>query len=96
MNFTNYFENQTPISITDNMAMNSTVQQYSFPTESLEFDSNRSTDLVNQVIFPLIDNIEASELPITKEKFTTQFACKEVGCNKTYATISGLNNHMKK
>lgn len=27
---------------------------------------------------------------------TAQFSCKEAGCSKSYTTISGLNNHIKK
>lgn len=27
---------------------------------------------------------------------TSQFACNEIGCDKSYSTISGLNNHIKK
>lgn len=96
MVYSNYFESQTPTSIADSMTLNATnsIQQYSLPTESLEYISNRSTDLENQVMFPLIDNVEASETPIPNEKCTTQFSCND--CNKTYASVSGLNNHMKK
>lgn len=98
MAFSNYFENQTTTSIADNVNMNATnsIQQYSLPTESLDFIPNRNTDLVNQVMFPLIDNSETSEKLMSNEKSTTQFSCKDVDCNKTYASISGLNNHMKK
>lgn len=99
MVYSNYFENQTPTSIADDVALNITnsIQQYSLPTESLDFISaNRSADLVNQVMFPLIGNIETNETTIPSEKLTAQFSCKHVNCNKTYASVSGLNNHMKK
>lgn len=82
----------------DNMAMNATnssIEQYS-PTEPLDFVANRGADLVNQIMFPLIVNSETNEKPISNEKSLTQFSCKAIDCNKTYASISGLNNHIKK
>lgn len=105
MAFPNYFENQTSTSIADN-TMNTLPSdvmqyQYSVPTDSLEFNSNnnRSDNLVNeQSLYPLIDNnnYNTSETPQTNEKSSGQFSCNNIGCNKTYATLSGLNNHIKK
>lgn len=99
MVYSNYFESQTPTSMADDVTMNATnsIQQYSLPTESLDFiTANRSADLVNQVMFPLIDNIGTNETTIPGEKLAAQFSCKHVNCNKTYASVSGLNNHVKK
>lgn len=94
MAYPNYFENPTPTTISDNLIVNATnsIQHYSLPSESLEFTSNRNGDLVNEAIFPMIDNI--AQIP--NEKSATEFSCKHFNCKKTYATISGLNNHMKK
>lgn len=98
MVFPNYFENQTPIE--ENMTVNATnsiPEQYELPTESLAYINSKSSDLENQIIFPQvdIDNVEAaSGSTVQSEKCTAQFTCKD--CNKTYATVAGLNNHMKK
>jgi len=98
MVFPNYFETQSPTPITDNGTMNVTnsVQQYSMPTESLEFISNRGTNIGDVEMLPLINNINESTTPIECEKLINQFSCKDVDCNRTYATVSGLNNHIKK
>lgn len=101
MTFPNYFENQTHhVPITDNMPMNSTnsLPQYN---ESLDFISNRDTDLGNHVTYPPpappIENTKLmSETQLTSAKCATQFSCEKVGCNKPYASMSGLNNHIKK
>lgn len=98
MVFPNYFESQPSTPISDNVTMNVTdsAQQYSLPTESLDFISNRSTNLEDVEMLPLIDNINESTTPILSEKMTNQFSCKDGDCNKTYATVSGLNTHIKK
>ncbi len=80
-------------------ATTSSIPQYT--NESLEFITNSGNDLVNQVTYPLLHNITMSKKPkeITQpinEKCSTYFPCENVGCNKTYASISGLNNHIKK
>lgn len=96
MGFPNYFETQSPTPITDNISMNATnsAHQYSLPTESMDFISNRSTNLEDTEILPLINN--ESTTPGLSEKLANQYLCKNGDCNKTYATVSGLNNHIKK
>lgn len=96
MGFSNYFGTQCPTPIPDNMTMAAATptQQYLLPTESLDFISNSNTNLVDQEMLPLIDNLSGSMPPMLNEKSTNQFSCKD--CSKTYVTVSGLNNHMKK
>lgn len=96
MVFPNYFETEPPTPIENNMTMNATnsTQQYSLSSEPLEFISNNS--LVNEEMLPFVENISSSATPILNEKLLNQFSCKAGDCNKTYATISGLNNHIRK
>lgn len=35
-------------------------------------------------------------VPSESQSNTAQFSCKETSCSKSYTTISGLNNHIKK
>lgn len=98
-NFANYFNAQSPMEfqsikndVTGN-ATNSTQQPYSLSTESLEFISNSST-LVNQEVLSAMQIDDPTPTP--NEKSAIQFPCREDDCRKTYTTISGLNNHMKK
>ncbi|KAJ6648525.1 hypothetical protein Bhyg_03755 [Pseudolycoriella hygida] len=92
MVYQNYFENQNLTDISDSTNIANSMQLY--PNESIEFISNRSSDFENPVMLPFIDNIEAIETP--SERSSTQFCCNETNCNKTYASLSGLNNHIKK
>lgn len=77
------------------MSSANSIPQY--PIDSLELISNRGDDLVDQTTYPVIGNVEVScHSSSGNEKCSTQFPCVVVGCNKTYASVSGLNNHMKK
>lgn len=66
--------------------------EHSTTTIGLTNDVN-PTNQVSDAYNPedLLQNV-----PDESQSSTAQFSCKETGCSKSYTTISGLNNHIKK
>lgn len=94
-NFHDVFQNDQPISSLEGLSclMTSTTnvlqaQQTNFPNLDNQLSDIFPNDLIEQ-------NSSKEKVPILSAP-SSQFACNEFGCNKSYTTISGLNNHIKK